>query len=103
MNIGQLRNRIELQSLVDTVDAIGQPSTAWLTTASLWADVRYVNGLSAIKADVDVSVARASIRVRYTAVSPAQRVKLGNTVFAIDAVMPDPRKTYVDLVCKVVT
>lgn len=103
MRAGQLRHRIELQSLVTTADAIGQPSTAWSTVATVWADVLYVSGLSAIKADADVSVAKASIRVRYMAVSPAQQVKHGNTVFAIEAVLPDAKRTYVDLACKVVT
>ena len=35
MNSGNLRHRVQLQSQVATVDAIGQPSTSWLTVATL--------------------------------------------------------------------
>ena len=101
MKAGQLRHRVTLQSRVDTVDALGQPSTSWLDTATLWADVRYLNGLSAIKSGADVSQSKVSIRVRHTAVNPGQRLVYGNEVFYIEAILPDGKKTYVDLVCVV--
>lgn len=102
MSAGQLRHRVELQSQVATVDDIGQPSTSWLTTATVWADVRYQTGLETIKSGADVSVVRASIRMRYRPVNAAQRVVYGSTVFNVLAVQPDVRKAYVDLVCEAV-
>lgn len=101
MKAANLRHRVQLQSQVDTVDAIGQPSTAWLTVATLWADIRYLSGLAAIKSGADVSVGKVSIRLRYTTVSAAQRVVYGNEVFQIEAVLPDGKRQWVDLVCTV--
>ena len=102
MSAGQLRHRVDLQSQVATVDEIGQPSTSWLTVATLWADVRYQNGLETLKAGSDVSLGQVSIRVRYTPVNPGQRVVYGSTTFDIVSVQPDVRRAYIDLICKAV-
>jgi SPP1 family predicted phage head-tail adaptor len=101
MSAGQLRHRVELQSQVDTVDDIGQPSTSWLTVATVWADIRYQTGLSAIKSGADVSVVRASIRMRHRAVNAGQRITHDGVVFNIEAVQRDVRGAYVDVVCEV--
>ena len=102
MKAGQLRHRCEIQTRVDTVDSIGQPSTSWLTTATVWADVRYLSGLSAIKSGADVSVSKCSIRMRKRAVNAGQRIVYGNEVFEIDAVLPDGRREYLDCVVRVI-
>ena len=102
MTAGALRHRIDLQTRVSSVDAIGQPSTAWTSTAFLWGDIRYLNGLSAIKAGADTSTSKVSIRVRHGTFNAGQRVVYGNEVFEIDAVLPDGKKSYIDLVCVVI-
>ena len=101
MKAGQLRHRVELQTRVDTFDEIGQPSTSWLTTATIWADIRYLSGLSAIKSGADVSLSKVSIRLRYTACNAGQRVLHEGKVYAIEAVLPDTKREFVDLVCEV--
>ena len=80
MSAGQLRSMVALQSQVTTQDDLGQPSTAWITVASVWADIRYQTGLEAIKSGADVSVVRVSIRMRYRAVNAGQRVLYNGTV-----------------------
>lgn len=102
MSAGQLRHRVDLQQRVDTVDALGQPSTSWLTTAQLWGDVRYLNGVSAIKAGADTSASKVSIRLRHGTFNAGQRVVYGNEVFDVQAVLPDGKRQYVDLVCECV-
>ena len=102
MRAGLLRSLCEIQSLTQTVDEIGQPSTAWLTTATTYGDVRYMSGLSAIKAGADVSLTKVSIRIRFRVVSPGQRILSGGVVFAIQAVLPDAKRVYVDLVAEVI-
>ena len=102
MKAGQLRHRCEIQTRLDTVDSIGQPSTSWLTTATVWADVRYLSGLSAIKSGADVSVSKCSIRMRKRAVNAGQRIVYGDEVFEIDAVLPDGRREYLDCVVRVI-
>ena len=102
MKAGQLRHRVQLQSRLEVFDDIGQPSTSWLTTATVWADVRYLSGLSAIKSGADVSLTKCSVRMRQRAVNAGQRIVYGNEVFEIDAVLPDGKREYVDAVCKVI-
>lgn len=103
MKAATLRDRVTLQTLSEGTDEIGQPLTTWLDDAILWADVRYLSGMSAIKAGADVSLSKVSIRLRARDVSPAQRIKFGATVFAIQAVLPDAKRVFVDLVCQAVT
>ena len=102
MSAGQLRHLVELQTRVDVVDEIGQPSTSWLTTASVWADIRYQTGLSVIKSGADVSVVRVSVRMRYRAINAGQRIVHEGVVFNIEAVQPDVRRAYVDCVAEVI-
>lgn len=102
MSAGQLRHLVALQTRVDTVDELGQPSTAWLTTASVWADIRYQSGLSSIKSGADVSVVKVSIRMRHRAVNAGQRITHDGVAFNIESVLPDARRAYVDCVCEVV-
>jgi len=102
MSAGQLRNRVSLQSQVSTQDDLGQPSTSWLTIATLWADVRFLSGVESIKSGTDASLARASIRIRRRAVDAGQRIVFGDTVFEIKSVLPDQKRVFVDLVCEAI-
>lgn len=102
MKSGLLRHRIDLQQQVGTFDAIGQPSTAWESVAFLWGDVRYLNGISALKAGADTSVSKVTIRVRQGSFNAGQRVVYGDEVFDVQAVLPDGKKSYVDLICQAV-
>lgn len=102
MEIGKLDKRVTLQQPAAGVDEIGQPLTSWDDVAELWADVRYQSGLSAIKAGADVSLSKVRIRLRHRAVNAGQRILHDGTVFAIQAVLPDARRAYVDLVCLVI-
>ena len=104
MRAGPLNTRITVQQQSTAQDALGQPLTTWTTFATLWADVKQNSGISMIRADADMSVVRASIRVRYKAgITSAMRVLIGTDVYAIQAVLPDVSgKQYTDLVCQVV-
>ena len=102
MKAGALRHRVDLQTRVDTVDAIGQPSTSWTSTAFLWGDVRYLTGLSAIKAGADTSTSKVSIRLRHGTFNAGQRIVYGDEIFDVKAVLPDGKKQYVDLVCEAI-
>lgn len=102
MRAGQLRHRVELQTRVNTVDDIGQPSTSWLTTATVWADVRYQSGISTIKSGAEVSIGRVSVRMRYRAAAAGQRIVFGDEVFLIQSVAPDEKRVHIDCVCEVI-
>ena len=104
MKAGMLNSRISIQQLSTGQDAIGQPVTTWTTLATVWANIRYLNGVETIKADTPTSVVKASIRIRRrTDITPAMRVVFGATTFQINAVLPDEQdRERVDLSVEVI-
>ena len=105
MKAGMLNSRISIQQLSTGQDAIGQPVTTWADFASVWANIRYLNGIETVKADAQTSVVKASIRIRRrTDITPAMRVVYGVTTFQINAVLPDEQgRQHIDLSVEVVT
>jgi SPP1 family predicted phage head-tail adaptor len=100
---GQLRHYVTIQSQASGQDAAGQPNGAWGTHAIVWADIRHVSGLEAVKADAVTSVVKASIRIRArSGVTAAMRVVHGATTYQVLAVLPSADRKWTDLVCEVV-
>lgn len=103
MQAGQLNHRITIEQRTSGEDAWGQPVDTWATVAELWASVRYLSGLSAIKSGADVSISKVSVRIRHrTGLDAGMRVLHDGQVFDIQAVLPDGKRQFVDLVCEVV-
>lgn len=105
MNVGRLSQRVTIKRRAVGRDAIGQPVETWEDVATVWANIRHLSGAESIKADQDVSVVRASIRIRYRAgLDAGMRVHHGATVYEVKAVLPDEqRREHVDLSCAVVS
>ena len=105
MQAGHLRDRITIQRKTAGTDAWGAPlPDAWADYATAWANVRHLSGVESIKAGADVSVVSASIRIRWRDdITAGMRVVAGAAVYDIEAVLPGPRREYVDLACKVVS
>ena len=107
MQAGSLKDRIIIQRHTQAQDEWGSlipGSEAWQEVAKVWSDVKHPSGLGAIKADADVSIVRASIRIRRrTDVDAGMRVLFGSAAYDIKAVLPGPSRDYVDLVCAKVT
>lgn len=101
MRAGDLKDRVVLQRPDIGYDSIGQPVTGWVFVARLWADVRYLPGLTVIKAGAETSMTRASVRLRRRAIDASCRVLHEGRVLSIEAIQPDPDRVYVDLVCEV--
>ena len=107
LDAGTLQDRITIQRHTKERGAFGAPkpgAVAWVELARVWADVKHPSGLGAIKADAEVSVVRASIRIRRRAgIDPGMRVLFGTSVYDIEAVLPGQTRDYLDLACKKVT
>lgn len=100
MQAASLKNRVTIQAPSTSVDALGQPLTAWTDTAYLWASIKHINGISSIKSGADTSIVKASIRLRYKpGINAGMRVLHGADVYDIQAVLPDDNRVFVDLVC----
>lgn len=103
-----LTERVSIRARSAGVDAAGQPIDTWTEVVQVWANILHRNGFESIKADHDVSVVRASIRIRdrsdVTAAMRAVHLR-GATVVAtyeIKAVLPVQGRRAVDLACEVV-
>jgi SPP1 family predicted phage head-tail adaptor len=105
LNTLPLNTRVTIQQRGTGTDAIGQPlPDDWTLLAVVWANVRHVSGLQAIKADTPVSVVKASVRIRWrTDVHAGLRLLVGAQVYNIAAVLKDMQgHGFVDLVCELV-
>lgn len=104
MQAGRLNRRCVLQAPGTAQDELGQPIPGWTDVATVWADIRMKSGLESIKAGAPVSVAPASIRIRYRAgVNAGMRVVHNLVAYEIKAVMPDVSgRVFLDLACEVV-
>lgn len=103
MRVGSLNRRIVLQRPTHEQDPnTGEMVRAWVGVATVWADVRYLNGLETVKSSAPVSVAKASIRIRHRSdIDATWRAMDGAVIFNILAVLPDAQgREYVDLACE---
>lgn len=101
MQAGKLNSRITIEQRTTTQDENGQPVETWTTVATVWAHIRHLGGLESIKADADVSILKASIRIRYrTGLDAGMRVVHGANTYDIETVLPDVSgNQHLDLVC----
>lgn len=102
LRAGKLRDKVVIQQKTGGTDAWGAPlPEAWEDYATIWANVRHLSGTESIKAGADVSVVRASFRIRWrTDITAGMRVMVGAAVYDIEAVLPGQRREYVDLAVK---
>lgn len=103
MRIGSLNRQVQLQRLVSTPTGTGGSTSAWVDVATVWANVRMLNGLETVRADFPVSVAKGSIRIRWREdVDATCRVLYAangtTTIYDVKAVLPDlVAREYLDL------
>lgn len=105
MRAGSLKHRLSLQSRTTSRDAAGQPVESWQEIAKPWADIRYVSGVEATRADATANIAKVSIQIRKRAgVAAGMRlVDRAGVVYRILDVLPDMRaKDRINLPCEVV-
>lgn len=100
ISAADLNQRVNIEQRASSQDELGQPIESWTLVAAVWASIKNQSGLSAIKAESDVSVVKTSIRIRHRTVDSGMRVVHGADIYDIRAVLPDGKKQYVDLVCQ---
>lgn len=101
LRAGTLRHRITIQARTKGQDAVGQPVDIWEDVAQVWANARHLSGTESIKAASDVSVVRASFRIRHrSGINAGMRILHAGAVYDIEAVLPGGRREWVDLAAK---
>lgn len=103
-----LTERVSIRARAAGTDAAGQPLDTWAEVAQVWANILSRNGFETIKSDQDVSIVRASIRIRarsgITAAMRAVHLRGDATVatYEIKAVLPVEGRRALDLACEVI-
>jgi SPP1 family predicted phage head-tail adaptor len=107
MRIGTLNRLVSLQQKQEVATGTGGSTISWTEIAKVWANIRMLNGLETVRSDFPVSVAKASIRIRWREeIDPTWRVvyvSSGSTLmFDVKAVLPDlVGREYIDLAVEV--
>lgn len=103
---GKLRHRVTIQQLVagsPQKTPMGAPDKQWADVATLWADVRPLQGRALFLAQQALSKVNTEIEIRYYAgVTAAMRVKHGTTYYNIEAVI-DPEQRHIRLLLQCAT
>lgn len=94
-------SKVKLQAQQVVAGPMGDV-TSWVDVATVWAEVRYLSGIQAIKSGAPVGQASVSIKVnRRDGLSPSMRVIYKGKTFEVQAVLPDEvERIYTFLVCK---
>lgn len=105
MDAGLLNCRVTVRQRSTGSDELGQPLESWADVCTVWAEIRHPSGVELIKAGAEVSVVRASIKVRQRpGITAAMQAVHGARVYDIEAVLPDEvDRLHMFLVCKVTT
>lgn len=104
MDPGKLNRKVSIQRKATGKDAAGQPLDTLVEVAKVWASIVHKSGAESIRADQDVSVVKASIRIRMRSdITNGMEVHHKSTVYEVLAQMPDEgSREWLDLVCEVV-
>lgn len=102
MSIGSMRQRILFQQRSPGVDALGQPSTTWLTVCEVWAEITALAGRELTVGRLERAESSTRLVVRYrSGLSTAMRVQHGANFYDITEISDlDGRKRYLQIMCK---
>jgi SPP1 family predicted phage head-tail adaptor len=104
VKIGNLNNRITIQSRTAGEDEAGQPLLTWTDVATVWANVAGQTGLGTIKnsGDVTAAIKAYSFRIRFReGIDEGMRVLYSATPFDVKQVRMDyAGREWTDLVCE---
>ncbi|CAM3300863.1 putative head-tail adaptor [Xenorhabdus nematophila ATCC 19061] len=106
MRAGRLRHRITLQKNKSTRDKLGGVINNWEDIAEVWAEVIAISGRELVASGAVLSEATVRIWLRYRDdITTANRIvyqgaSTHGKTFAIVAVIPDPKHSRLELLCK---
>lgn len=86
--IGDLRERLELQSSTDSLDSYGQPTRTWATYSTVWASLMPTGGSEPSIANQQTPQAKFKITIRYqSGVASTHRAAMGARIFNFESVV----------------
>lgn len=103
MKIGKLRERVTIQQKSVTRDGFGAEVVDWVAVATVWADVRSMDGTESVESSVSQVVATIShsVLIRHRAgLSPSMRLAWrGKALHILSIVESDNRQRQLILKC----
>ncbi|CAM3201431.1 phage head closure protein [Xenorhabdus nematophila] len=106
MRAGRLRHRITLQKNESSRSPMGSVINKWVDVADVWAEVQPISGRELVASGAVLSEATVRIWLRYRAdMTTTHRIfyqgdSTQGQFFNIVAVIPDPKRTRLELLCK---
>lgn len=101
MKIGGMRYRIELQRNVSKKDAEGFTQNIWQTEQTVWADIVPVSGREFLQSGTETAEVTFKIYIRHIdGIDADMRVKCGENVYLLTAVLGNKRKGMLTLMAK---
>lgn len=104
MGAGKLRYPITIERPISKQDGMGGMTRTWETVSREWADIESISGSEFVAAQAlqSQNVHRITIRYRADLVS-AWRLREGTRIYEITAVLPNGRRSHLELMCKLGT
>lgn len=101
MKIGGMRYRIELQRNVSKKDDEGFTQNIWQTEHTVWADIVPVSGREFLQSGTETAEVTFKIYIRWTEnVDADMRVKCGENIYLLTAVLGNKRKGMLTLMAR---
>ncbi len=101
MNLGGMRYRVELQRNTNLKDDEGFAKQEWQTVATVWADIVPVSGREFLQNSTETAEVTFKIYIRYRdEIDADMRVKCGDTLYLLTAVLGSKRKGMLTLMAK---
>jgi SPP1 family predicted phage head-tail adaptor len=99
---GDLRERVSIQQVSTTRDAMGGEIQSWANLGTFWAQVAPMSAGEQYRRQQVQSSANWKITIRYNAeVTPQMRVRWQGHVFLVKGITnPDARKRFLELACE---
>jgi SPP1 family predicted phage head-tail adaptor len=73
-------------------DSAGQPVEGWVDLPEIWGDVLFQTGAEVMRANVEVSIVRCSMRINArTDITGAWRMRYLGVVYGAKSVQPDSK------------
>lgn len=103
-SVGQLKERVLIQTVIETRDTVGQPVKSWATLIACWARIDPIAGRERYVAAQEVGMVTNRITVRHNtktaAITPEHRVVWKKRIYNILSIRNMRERDYwVQMVC----
>ena len=101
MKMGGMRYKVELQRNVSKKDDEGFTQNIWQTEHTVWADIVPISGREFLQSGTETAEVTFKIYIRYLdGIDADMRVKCGENIYLLTAVLGNRRKCMLTLMAK---